>query len=958
MQGKTGIVLFEVALPANEPRPLDTPGVHVAGADENDLFVVTQGRDVRRIRTGHISWHWAPAGPEEVRITATVPTADAVYVVGAYRKGEAWHPRIYVLTLRGELVSSEDIAVPLAHGPSGLLLLPWTRRKHIPVGLQVQAQGGPHVAFVGQDRAVHAVRLDAPARAVHAVRARHGGAFAHVQNVGLGDRGFFVGVRDDAKAEILQVSETGRLYSAWEMEEEAPDAVYDGFIDRTGHAYILRVYFTTSQHLLNQHVYWADARTGMDRGQVTGMSFQYDHDMNGAVLATPFEVSKVSEYQLKVRMALVTASGAVHLVQDGEHQWVLEEGLAATTHALLVQMPDRALGRGAVALQTDPDGRTAPLIALERESLAGRLVRHAGMLLRAPRHMSQWIVRERGGFDWMMRTLMDTETPVVPVVQPTAGGPREAGTNTTIIAPRVVPSSEFSRIVHDHFGLEQVMVAVTSYGKVYGIRMRMDRSVLLWQRSLLGYGAGEGAPASYVRPIKLVQTRATGTVVDRAVVPPLVAVVAEVRIGDDSLETRVFEMNPLTGETARESDDGVLLCKGHAEVVQLPSSSTDTRTLGVVCGDGVLVVYPPDHVLQHAESLHVPLLDASRRTLHGHVVRHYDKAAWALASTWRWSLGPGEEFVSVVDPSTDPVASLGRVLGDRSVLYKYLNPHMRLITTQTPKESVANVYLLDTVSGSVLYHMHLPEVALVDGVRTTLAENWITVQYATNQTAEGSLPQPRPENAAPWYVEATQGFTRRIVSVELYHAEEPTATDASSLTTGTAGAVTSYEEPVAYLASFLLPYGVRATGVTRTTLGVTTKGLVVATDRENVVVIPRAFLDPRRPLGKPSASDMEEGLVPYRPEIPDDPHWHISRAAYRLTALHTLVTGPALLESSAMVLGLGLDWLYALATPSGQFDRLPDAFNKLQLVLVIAGLVAGIALTAPIVRSRRLAARW
>ena len=71
-----------------------------------------------------------------------------------------------------------------------------------------------------------------------------------------------------------------------------------------------------------------------------------------------------------------------------------------------------------------------------------------------------------------------------------------------------------------------------------------------------------------------------------------------------------------------------------------------------------------------------------------------------------------------------------------------------------------------------------------------------------------------------------------------------------------------------------------------------------------------------------------------------------------------LRTSPTLLESSSIVLGTGIDWIYTIAAPSGQFDRLQASFNKPQLLLTIIGLVIGIMITQPLVRMRTLNARW
>ena len=59
-------------------------------------------------------------------------------------------------------------------------------------------------------------------------------------------------------------------------------------------------------------------------------------------------------------------------------------------------------------------------------------------------------------------------------------------------------------------------------------------------------------------------------------------------------------------------------------------------------------------------------------------------------------------FYVLVSIRTDEhVHSVGRVLGDRSVLYKYLNPNLIAVSTITkdaPKPSVS-IYIMDAVTG-------------------------------------------------------------------------------------------------------------------------------------------------------------------------------------------------------------------------------------------------------------------
>jgi len=57
----------------------------------------------------------------------------------------------------------------------------------------------------------------------------------------------------------------------------------------------------------------------------------------------------------------------------------------------------------------------------------------------------------------------------------------------------------------------------------------------------------------------------------------------------------------------------------------------------------------------------------------------------------------------------DNVASLGKVLGNRNVLYKYLNPNILAVATIKPNEeytSILSLYFIDTVKGSVIHHSY------------------------------------------------------------------------------------------------------------------------------------------------------------------------------------------------------------------------------------------------------------
>src|SRR4051794_29757412 len=85
----------------------------------------------------------------------------------------------------------------------------------------------------------------------------------------------------------------------------------------------------------------------------------------------------------------------------------------------------------------------------------------------------------------------------------------------------------------------------------------------------------------------------------------------------------------------------------------------------------------------------------------------------------------------------EKIASLGRVLGDRSVLYKYLNPHLIAIATlSTTTPTTLNVYLIDIVKGSILHHATHENVGSLQPVRIAQIENSVIYHFWSENHSE------------------------------------------------------------------------------------------------------------------------------------------------------------------------------------------------------------------------------
>ena len=85
--------------------------------------------------------------------------------------------------------------------------------------------------------------------------------------------------------------------------------------------------------------------------------------------------------------------------------------------------------------------------------------------------------------------------------------------------------------------------------------------------------------------------------------------------------------------------------------------------------------------------------------------------------------------------SAEQIASLGRVLGNRSVLYKYLNPNLLAFATTKQNDTAQTlyIYLLDTVSGVIHYRgVHYgagPVSPEIPSVYVLQSENWVVYGY-------------------------------------------------------------------------------------------------------------------------------------------------------------------------------------------------------------------------------------
>jgi len=298
---------------------------------------------------------------------------------------------------------------------------------------------------------------------------------------------------------------------------------------------------------------------------------------------------------------------------------------------------------------------------------------------------------------------------------------------------------------------------------------------------------------------------------------------------------------------------------------------------------------------------------------------------------WHFTPQQGERILGLVPrPVNDPVASIGKVLGDRNVLYKYLNPNLALLTTAHDAAKSASVYVLDTVSGAIVYSNTHKDIDLSSPIASTLSENWFAYSY----TAASSASSPKGHH---------------LIVGELF--ESLTSNDRGLLDDATnVSSLASTAEPFTLTQTYQIPEPISKMSVTQTRQGITSRQLLaVLADSASLIGIPRGLIDPRRPVNRdPTKDEQMEGLTRYAPVIEFDPKWYLNHQR-EVLGVKDVMTSPAILESTSLVFAYGLDVFGTRLSPSFNFDMLGKDFNKFQMLATVAALAVATFVVAPLV---------
>ncbi|KAJ2395261.1 hypothetical protein GGI05_001666, partial [Coemansia sp. RSA 2603] len=553
---------------------------------------------------------------------------------------------------------------------------------------------------------------------------------------------------------------------------------------------------------------YTDSKTPTHTGE-----FAYSKDTYG-----PIKSATLYHTGGEPRVLVQTSGGLVAALAPGSSEplWFRDESLSHATDMAFLELPPPASSAEYAAKATDPSVLGSPVTRY--------ILRWAETL----RSIVSWVT---SGFGFFAHSS--------DIVGASGQGARS-------VSEELAPTSPI--VVGDHFGFRKLSIFGTSTGIVASLSTQGgSRS---WTRFLADNGTAVSIENVFV-------TRRNQPMSSSA---PLVTVVGRSRVSGNTV---VAVLNALTGEFADGSELSVLPYS-HEKVFELPAidTSNDQQLIGLVYQDPDnqtrLGIWPSTASAAKAfcaitEPVFFDLNDGVGSTdLRGFraecPVTEAELDSWTERSNsngfvankqWKFELPAGETLISTTGyDGAQSTALLGRVLGDRSVLYKYLNPHLVTLATRIGSDESGShgigIYMIDRVTGNLLYST-VHENAHVSKKQPFLAiqsENRVIYQF----WQEGS-----PASAgSKGHSDAVRSYV--TVVADLYESDKPDTRDDSK-------AFSSYDLllPHVITTAFVSPEPATALGVTRTGSNISTRDVVFGLASSKLLSLPDQMFDPRRP---------------------------------------------------------------------------------------------------------------
>ncbi|KAG5437583.1 hypothetical protein PCANB_000618 [Pneumocystis canis] len=583
------------------------------------------------------------------------------------------------------------------------------------------------------------------------------------------------------------------------------------------------------------------------------------------------EIFQKADKSIIAKLIIVTQDGSIHMIQESSILWTREESLAYSIHAEFLQLPQKHV----ILRQNN--------IPMKLNSLSfvyiQRIIRKIDNLKNV---LKRIVLFDRKKLSEKSRNRMNIQQIV---------------------------------LQKDIFNFRQFIIIITSKGKILALDS-FSSGAILWLNKLADNFDYKG----------LWIIRKSKTLNDP---PPIIAV-----LGRNFKNMYFWRINGLTGEiiSSKKVNNNI---KNSFILDHTLTKDFDEKIIVAITNDGkIRLLHNTSNVLlasllKNLSNIYFSTKDSN--TLKGYFINFEN-----LYANISWNIDfPSQSIISLSTRNkNEKIASIGRVLGDRSVLYKYLNSHFLAVATGNIIDSKLDIYLIDIVKGMIVYTSHYNDVDISKGVEILLSENWMIYQF--------------------WIENPTKGY--QIVVSELYESgiknKKNKGINSSSLN----------NVPLPFVISqvYLYPRRIQVLASVLTRYGITSRDIISYIDTNQIILIPKKLLDPRRPIlinNKMPLESIEEGLLPYNVNLLIDSQSIITRKN-EVYGIKHILSSSTLLESTSIILAYGHDIFLTYVTPSNSFDILNPNFNKIQLLLTIFMLIIGFFILRLMTKAKLLKKRW
>ncbi|XP_058467728.1 ER membrane protein complex subunit 1 isoform X2 [Malaya genurostris] len=552
-----------------------------------------------------------------------------------------------------------------------------------------------------------------------------------------------------------------------------------------------------------------------------------------------------SSNQLACRLLISSADGAFTLIQSGKIKWTREEALAEVETADFL---DLTLSDAEGAIEEELNNKNGDVFGALQRRISSQIS-----------HVKNLVLHVLG-------------------LGPAPSKAQKAG------------------LVRDDFGLHKMLVVVTSRGKIFGIdNISGKQHWVRYIASITRFANDQNMKLLVQRTSRFYPLTAQCVILGR---------------DKKTKHGLIYQFNPITGQPI------------NGEITQLPYKIQQVSLLHETGPDflkGLLILDEKNdaHVLpesseKYAHNVYLFSADRDTATIKGFLIESRS-GKLTTVPTWVVNLGGpglGQKIISIEGKNPiEHVHSQGRVLADRSVLYKYINPNLVAVATHGPDnihKYILNVYLLDVVSGSIVFSMSHKRIR--PPLHMVHSENWLIYSYYNDK------------------VRRTE-----VSTLELYEGKTQTNSTAWS-------SLDAPPLPLVERQTYILPVAVASMKETITEKGITNKHVLIGLTTGAIAEMSWALLDPRRPVTSPEKA-REEGIIPYMPELPM-PHEIIINYNQTIANMKGIYTAPSGLESSCLVFAHGLDVFVTRVAPSKTFDLLKEDFDYFLITVVLVLLTS------------------